>query len=257
MIWAVMGGIGGAIVGSFLALLVIRLPEGKQVVSGRSRCDQCHHVLAPRDLVPVLSFTFNRGRCRQCGAAIDPVHLLIELAAGAIGALSFAILSPLQAVLGAMLGWILLTLAALDMRHLWLPDRMVLALAVIGLASAAVIPSPDMTERIVGGIAGFGSLYCVATGYLLVRGQEGMGGGDPKLFGAIGCWTGWQLLPLILLLAALIGLASALIMQIRGRSITMETALPLGSFLALATFPVWLLQSVYSEMDILGLFVFR
>ena len=95
-----------------------------------------------------------------------------------------------------MFGWLLLALAALDVAEFWLPDALTGALALAGLASIAVAP-PDWPDRLIGGVAGFASLWLIGFAYRRLRGREGLGGGDPKLLGAIGLWVGWAMLPFV------------------------------------------------------------
>ena len=101
---------------------------------------------------------------------------------------------------------------------------------------------PPLAERLIGGAAVFGGLWLVAAGYRWWRGREGLGGGDPKLLGAIGLWLGWRPLPGVLVAAGLLGLGVALIRHLRGEAVGRETALPLGALLAAAAYPAWLLM---------------
>lgn len=236
---ALILGALGAIVGSFAAALVIRWPDGRSVVRGRSACDACGRTLGAAELIPLLSAIVQRGRCRGCGAAIDPWHWRVEAAATLIGASAGALAPGAEGVAGAVFGWLLLTLAALDWRAFWLPDRLTALLALAGVASAAAGLEPPIADRLWGGVLGFALLWAVATAYERVRGREGMGGGDPKLFGAIGLWLGWRLLPAVLLAAALVGLGIVLARRLSGRSMAHDDALPLGTLLALAAYPAW------------------
>lgn len=239
-----LGGLG-LVFGSFIATLAIRWPQGRSALQGRSQCDACGKPLAARELAPVLSFMLQRGRCRGCGAAIHPSHLLTELAGLAIGvAAAFATLSTVEAIAGAVFGWLLLVLAAMDLAAFWLPNLLTGALAAAGLATGLVGIPPGMEARLIGGIGGYAALAAVAAGYRLVRGRQGLGGGDPKLFGAIGCWLGWQALPLVLLAAALIGIAAVLGFMMGGRKLTGADRLPFGVMLAAAAFTVWLGDAV-------------
>jgi len=239
-VWPVALGLLGAIIGSFLATLVIRWPEGRSVLRGRSHCDSCDAVLGPRDLVPLVSAALARGRCRHCTAPIDPRHWQIELAAAAIGAVAgIAVPGPVAAA-GAAFGWLLLALAALDLAAFWLPDRLTIALALGGLLTGAIGIDPPLTTRLIGGAAGFGGLWCLGQGYRLLRKREGLGGGDPKLLGAIGLWLGWAMLPAVLLLAALTGLAVIAVGMISGRKAQLDDRVPFGALLAIAAYPAWL-----------------
>lgn len=234
------GALLGVIFGSFIATIVIRWPQGRSVAQGRSACDQCGRELGPARLVPILSYVVQRGRAACCGGRIDPVHPLTELLAAAIGASSVAVASDLpQAIVGALLGWLLLTLAMLDARHFWLPDRLTGTLAAAGLVVGLAGFAPGLTDRLAGGVAGFLLLEAARFGYRRLRGREGMGGGDPKLFGAIGLWLGWRVLPVVLLGAAMAGLAAALLLLLSGRRLSATSRLPFGPFLALAGWGVW------------------
>ena len=238
--WAASLGVLGAIVGSFVAALVTRWPDGRSVMQGRSACDGCGRTLRAVDLVPLLSALVLRGRCRSCRATISPVHWWIELAGLTIGVAAGLVVPGPVGVAGAVFGWLLLALASLDLVAFWLPDRLTLLLAATGLASGALGIDPPMSERLIGGIAGFGTLWLVAFGYRRIRGRDGMGGGDPKLFGAIGLWLGWQMLPAVLLIASMIGLGVVLAAHLKGRSMAADTALPFGALLAIAGYPAWL-----------------
>lgn len=204
-------------------------------------CDGCGRVLRARELVPLVSALAQRGRCRTCGAPIAPVHWQVELAAGAIGVAAGAVAAWPDAAAGAVFGWLLLTLAALDLRAWWLPDRLTGALAVGGVAGGLLGFDPPLLDRVIGGAAGFALLWLTAAGYRRLRGREGMGGGDPKLFGAIGLWLGWRLLPAVLLVAGLIGLGVIGWRRATGRAVKRTDALPLGALLAMAAYPAWLL----------------
>jgi leader peptidase (prepilin peptidase)/N-methyltransferase len=134
------------------------------------------------------------------------------------------------------------TLAVLDWRAFWLPDRLVLLLALGGLAGGLAGLSPPLIDRLAGGAAGFAVLWVVAFGYRRLRGREGLGGGDPKLFGAIGLWLGWQLLPAVLLVAGLVGLGIVGVRALSGRVMAGTDALPLGTLIAVAAYPAWIMM---------------
>ncbi|WP_174285927.1 A24 family peptidase [Sphingomonas bacterium] len=237
--WAILLGGVGAIIGSFLAALVIRWPAGRSVSRGRSRCDHCDAPVRARDLVPVLSYAVLRGRCRECGAAIDPRHPAIELASLAVGVVAGLVAPGWSGVAGAVFGWLLIALAMLDLAVFWLPDRLTGTLAIIGLAGGGAGLDPPMADRLIGGVAGFGLLWATARAYRLVRHRDGLGGGDPKLLGAIGLWLGWRTLPAVLLVGCLIGLGFVLLQRLRGRTMARDAAMPLGTLLAIAAYPAW------------------
>jgi len=238
--WPVALGLLGALLGSFIATLVIRWPQERSVVKGRSHCDACDAVLGPRDLIPLVSAALARGRCRYCEAPIDPRHWQIELAALGIGAVAGLVVPGPAGLAGAVFGWLLLALAALDIAEFWLPDRLTLALALAGVAAGLVGVEPPLVDRLIGGGIGFAALWLVGFSYKRLRGREGLGGGDPKLFGAIGLWLGWRMLPAVLLLAALTGLAFVLIGMVRGKAAKLDDRVPFGALLAIAAYPAWL-----------------
>lgn len=243
-IYPIAGIIIGLIIGSFLATIVIRWPQRQSVVSGRSRCDSCHERLRAIDLIPVVSYLLRSGKCARCGAVINSDHLMIELGAGLIGGLALLAAPGVDGVLGAIFGWLLITLAALDAQHHWLPDKLTLLLAVCGLAASFWVDDPDLVNRAIGGVAGFLALFLIGWFYRLLRGREGLGGGDPKLLGAVGCWLGWSALPFVILGAALVGLAAVVMMHIRGQAVNADSALPLGTFIAITAFPLWIAQAM-------------
>jgi len=242
---AALGGLLGLVIGSFLATILVRWPAGRSVAGGRSACDVCGAALGPLELIPLLSWLVRRGRCRRCGAAIDPRHVAIELAAALIGLVA-ALAHPLPlALVTAMLGWWLLLVAALDLEHQWLPDLLTLPLLALGLLAGWAGFGPPLAERAAGALIGWAVLAAIAFLYQRLRSREGMGGGDPKMFGAIGAWLGAWNLPAILLGAGLLGLAAVLAMRLRGQAVTATSRLPLGSLMALAAWPAWLLVASY------------
>lgn len=220
----------GLIFGSFIAALAIRWPKGEGL-GGRSRCDSCGGALKARDLVPGLSFLWLRGRCRQCGAAIDRFHLAVELAGAAIGAAALLILPGMTGWIWALMGWMILPLILLDARHYWLPDRLVFPLAAAGLVLAGPLTATTLDDRWIGALAGGLLLLAVRLGYRALRGAEGMGGGDPKLMAALGAWLGWQALPLLLLIASGGGIIWALVSARKGDQPLALRPVPFGVFL--------------------------
>jgi leader peptidase (prepilin peptidase)/N-methyltransferase len=238
---AALAAAAGLILGSFIAALTWRWPRGLSIAQGRSHCDSCHAPLAPQDLVPVLSHLWLRGRCRGCHAPIPPRHLLIELAAAALTTTAALIAPNPQGLALATLGLALLTLAVLDLEHFWLPDRLTLPLLALGLLLGLSFP-PNFPDRLIGAVAGYASLALIAAAYKKARGQEGLGGGDPKLLAAIGAWLGWTQLPFVLLGASLLGLLAVLVARLRGTHLAANTPVPFGTLLAAAAWPLALLH---------------
>lgn len=239
LFWPFVLGTAGAILGSFLATVALRWPAGRSALAGRSACDGCGRVLRAGDLVPLASAAWLRGRARCCGAAIDPTHWRVEAGAVIVGIAAGLVLPGPPAVVVAAFGWLLLLIAALDATELWIPDALTAGLAISGLLAASLLP-PPVADRMIGGAAGFGALWAIGAGYRHVRGRDGLGGADPKLFGGIGLWLGWRMLPPVLLLAAMIGLGVVLWRMATGRTVAADDALPFGAYLALAAYPALL-----------------
>ncbi len=208
-------------------------------MAGRSHCDGCNVPLGALDLIPIVSHLIRRGKCRACGTAIDPRHLAIELVSALIGATAFTVAPGVVGLGGAVLGWILIALTALDAEHFWLPDRLTLPLAAAGLG----LGLGTFQDRLLGGIAGYATLALIATAYKAGRGREGLGGGDPKLFGAIGMWLGWQALPFVLLGASGTGLVWMLCRYLRGTPVSATDRLPIGALMAIVAFPMWIIMA--------------
>jgi leader peptidase (prepilin peptidase) / N-methyltransferase len=234
----------GAIIGSFIATLIIRWPSGQSVMRGRSHCDHCGLLLSARDLIPIASFAVQRGRSRCCQTRINPRHLWIELGCALVGALALLIAPGWEGLAGAVLGWVLLTLAILDFEHFWLPNALTLPLGAIGLAIGALGIGVPLIDRVIGAVAGYATFELVRIVYRLRRKREGMGGGDPKLFGAIGAWLGWQLLPMLALGASVSGLTWLLLKLAQGKTVTAADRLPFGALMAGAAFAIWIIGTM-------------
>ncbi|EQB33044.1 prepilin peptidase [Sphingobium ummariense] len=240
---AAAGGIAGAIAGSFLATLILRWPQGRGIARGRSACDGCGRTLRSTELVPLLSWLVQRGRCRACGARIDLLHPLVEMGCALIGGAALGLSPDLGGVGWALLSWLLLTLAILDWRHFWLPDALTFPVAFLGFTIGSWSTDASLVDRAIGAALGYGALLLIALSYRKLRGREGLGLGDAKLLGALGAWFGWQALPFILLVASGTGLLAVLGAAMLGQGVRTSTRVPLGTFLALAAVPGWMLAS--------------
>ena len=228
------------IIGSFLGVLIVRLPAGRPIGWARSVCDSCERVLAPRDLVPVVSYLAARGRCRFCGAAIGRFPLAIELAALSVALWAASLDSGLRLWADCLLGWTLLALAWIDAEHMILPDALTLPLVLAGLGAAFLFDPATILGHAAGAGAGYLLLRLVEILYRRLRGRDGLGEGDAKLFAAAGAWIGWWGLGDVLLIAALAGLGVALAGAVRGRTLAAHSAIPFGPCLAVGTWLVWL-----------------
>ncbi len=227
-------------IGSFLGVLIQRLPKGEDVVSARSRCDACGHKLGPADMVPLVSYLAARGRCRHCGAGIGGFHLWVELAALAVALWAVTADDGTRLWADCVLGWTLLALAWIDLRDMILPDVMTLPLVLAGLAWALIAEPERIVDHAVGAAAGWLLFWGVSRLYRILRGRDGLGEGDAKLLAASGAWVTWTGLGPVMQIGALTGLAWALGNRLRGTETTATTAIPFGPPLALATWVVWL-----------------
>jgi leader peptidase (prepilin peptidase)/N-methyltransferase len=227
-------------VGSFLGLLIKRLPTGRRIALARSECEFCHHPLGPRDLVPFCSWISAGGRCRYCGQAIGIFYPGVELAALLIAAWAALMLPDWIAWAGAGFGWALLTLAWIDQETYQLPNVITLPLAAAGLAVTWLIDRSILVDHLLGAAAGFAFLSLVGWAYRSLRGRPGLGGGDAKLLGAVGGWVAWQGLPTVVLYAAVSGLAVALLLVACGRRLQLSERIPFGPHLCVGAWLVWL-----------------
>lgn len=235
-------------VGSFLGVLIRRLPEGRPVAMARSCCEACGVTLGARDLVPLLSYAVARGRCRRCGAGIAPFHWHIEVA---------AVLVPLSGIAAGIggdalwvvsgAGWVLLALSWIDAEWMLLPDVLTLPLLLAGLTAVWWFDADAVADHAIAAGLGWLALWGVAAAYRRLRGWDGLGEGDGKLLGALGAWVGLAGMADVLLGSALTGLAWAGVMRLRGRAMSATTALPFGPFLAVAGWAV--LLAVWRGMD--------
>ena len=216
-------------------------PQAKyNLVVPRSACPKCGAMITALQNIPVLSYLWLKGRCASCGARISVRYPLVELGTAILSALvawKFGFVWYTAAAL--VLTWVLIALTAIDIDHQLLPDTMTLPLVWLGLLlslapTIASIGLPvDPRASIIGAAAGYLSLWSVYHAFRLLTGKEGMGYGDFKLFAALGAWFGWQMLLLIILLAAFSGAVIGLLMiALRGRD--KNIPIPFGPYLAAA-----------------------
>lgn len=229
-------------VGSFLALVVHRLPRNEKLIFDRSRCPSCETKLQPVDLLPLLSFAASKGRCRYCNGDIGALYPTIEITAFLTASIGIVLVPTELAWVTILLGWCLLTLSAIDLREYILPDLVTLPLIVFGLAHSALIDPEGLFGHIAGGAVGYISFVTIALMYRRWRRREGLGLGDAKLFAAAGAWLGWVALPAVLLIASVGGLLFALATR-KGGARLRERRVPFGPFLAFGFWAVWLFQT--------------
>jgi leader peptidase (prepilin peptidase)/N-methyltransferase len=228
-------------VGSFVGLVAARLPHGGTILLGRSVCPNCHTQLGVLDLIPIVSWLGLGGRCLHCGAGLDPLDLVAELAALLLAIWAATLMSGWPLLWTCLLGWCLIGLAIIDYRHLLIPDVFPLLLLPAGLLVTWTLAPERLPGHVIGALAGFSLLALLGLAYHRYRGRAGLGLGDAKLLAAAGAWVGWQGLASVVLEAALAGLITVLAFRlITGESWPAARPLPFGPFLALGFWVTWL-----------------
>jgi leader peptidase (prepilin peptidase)/N-methyltransferase len=229
----------GSVVGSFLNVLIYRVPRRISIVRPGSACPACDAAIRWYDNIPILSWLLLRARCRRCGARISIRYPAVEAAAGLIAVLTVGHYGlGLVAVEVVVFAWISLALGLIDLEHQILPDVMTYPLIVIGLVCSALGGLVSLPEAALGAVVGAALPALVIVIYKLWRGVEGMGWGDVKYLAAIGAVVGVHACLWVLVLAAVVGAVVGLVLILMGRG-SGKTALPFGTFLALAAI-VWL-----------------
>jgi len=255
---AVVAGIVGLCVGSFVNVVIHRLPKmldrgwraqcaelaGESVaelprynlVTPRSQCPSCGHPISALENVQVLSYLVLRGRCSACKAWISARYPLVELLTGALTVAAALRFQGVPAIAAAsLLLWTLVALTFIDFDTQLLPDSVTLPLLWAGLIvnAAGILPGVTLRDAVIGAVAGYLALWIVYWLFKLIRGKEGMGYGDFKLLAALGAWMGWQLLLRIVLLSSLVGAAVGIgLVVFKGRD--HQIPLAFGPFLAIA-----------------------
>lgn len=256
LLCAVAAGLLGLIVGSFLNVVIHRLPlmlerEWRSQCAAllgqpppaaptlnlwtpRSQCPACGHPIRARHNIPLLSFILLRGRCADCHAPIAWRYPAVEAASAALAAVTaWRFGCSAQAAAALLLTWALLALSLIDLERRLLPDSITQPLLWLGLALALAGVFTDLRAGVLGAMAGYLSLWSVYWLFRLLTGKEGMGAGDFKLLALLGAWQGWQQLPAIVILAAGAGsiVGGALILLRRHER---HVPIPFGPFLAVA-----------------------
>jgi len=253
---AAMAGLLGLCVGSFLNVVIHRLPKMMEqewqaqcadlcgepapttaalsLARPRSRCPACGHSITAFENIPVLSYLLLRGKCSACQAPISVRYPLIEFLTGLLSAYAAWHFGPTIQTVGALaLLWSLIALAAIDIDTQLLPDSITLPALWLGLAFNIANTYVDLQSSVIGAMAGYLALWSVFWLFKLATGKEGMGYGDFKLLAALGAWLGWSMLPAIILLSSVVGaiVGISLIVAARhGRNVP----IPFGPYLAAA-----------------------
>ncbi len=228
----VLVGTLGAVVGSFLNVVIHRLPRGQSLVRPPSHCPSCGRRIRPWDNVPVVGFLVLRGRCRDCGAPISPRYPLVEALTAGLAVGLWARYGP-SAQFGVYFVFLagLVAVTFIDLDHKIIPDSLSLGGIAAGLA-ASWVTGLGWAQSLLGAITGAGLLLAVALAYRGITGREGMGLGDVKLLGAIGAFLGWKAVLFTVFLSSVAGAGVGLAwMGLRGRDMRVE--IPYGPFLAL------------------------
>jgi leader peptidase (prepilin peptidase)/N-methyltransferase len=224
----ILSGLVGLAVGSFLNVVILRLPRGESIVSPSSRCPSCETPLRWYHNVPLVSWIALRGRCASCGASIGWQYPLVEAATAAIWAGNVAAygMGP-EAVRAIAFLTLLLAIAVTDARFYVIPDELSLGGAVLGVALALLAGRPTLQEAAIGAVAGGGALWLIAILGTWAFKKEAMGGGDIKLMTMIGAFLGWKGALLTVFLGALAG--TLVFVPIAWKS---DKLVPFGLFLA-------------------------
>ena len=245
---AVVVGLCGLVAGSFLNVVIHRLPRGESVAFPGSHCPACGAPIRPYDNVPVLSWLFLRGRCRVCRAPISARYPAVELANAVLWVAVF-LRAPgwVDFASGAFLCSACLALLAIDAEFRILPDRITLTGTAVGLALSFFSRVRSPASSFAGAAIGAGGLWLVAFLYEKWKKVEGMGLGDVKMLGMIGALLGASGVVIAVLLASVAGslVGFALMAARRG---SLQTALPFGVFLALGAVAAFFWAPVLIEL---------
>jgi leader peptidase (prepilin peptidase)/N-methyltransferase len=242
----------GLMIGSFLNVCILRIPRGESIVRPNSRCPNCHAAIMPYDNVPVLSWLFLGGKCRNCKVKISPLYPSIELLTGGLFLLCYLLFgASIQAAKWAALSALLVVLTATDIRERILPDAVNLTGFVIAMAVSFFLAPTDgaamwisnrifdfppprpvlsVVDALLGALVGSGLLWIVGEGYFRLRGKEGMGLGDVKMMGMVGAFLGVKRTLLTVLFGSLLGSLIGIVIVLATRK-DRDYELPFGAFL--------------------------
>ncbi|MDB2533948.1 A24 family peptidase [Porticoccaceae bacterium] len=247
----------GLLIGSFLNVVILRLPEKMQAEWRRdsrdflglepevseqpvtlskpaSRCPSCGVAIKPQHNIPLISYLFLKGRCKACATPISIQYPMVELLAGLLaGFFVYHYGLSIISLYGIVFSYSLLVLTGIDLHEKLLPDQITLPLLWLGLFANLSGTFINLNEAVVGAIAGYLSLWLVFWAFKLITGKEGMGYGDFKLLAALGAWLGWQMLPLVILLSTVVG-ATVGIAAILFAGREKQVPMAFGPYLAMA-----------------------
>ena len=242
----------GLIIGSFLNVVISRLPSNMNIDSnksesktngdsvfagtiwwGRSKCPHCNAVISIKHNIPVLSYILLKGKCSDCQNKISIQYLIVELLTAICFCFLFYISTNIaQFAFIIIFSAFLISLTMIDINKMILPDQLTLPLLWIGLLANTDSLFIDLEYAVMGAVAGYSILWSVFWLFKLLTGRNGMGYGDFKLLAALGAWLGWQSIPSILLVASIMGIIYGVFMKVKTNLIKNEFAF--GPFLAFA-----------------------
>lgn len=239
----------GLLIGSFLNVVIARLPlsiQGEAISINhpkRSFCPHCKHSLKAIDLIPLLSFIYQRGKCRYCQQSIALRYPLVEVATALMSVLivyQFGL--SVQSLFYCLLAYGLLVLFVIDIEHQLLPDVITLPLLWLGLIFN-INGGIALADSVIGAASGYLILWGVYHLFKLLTKKEGMGYGDFKLLAALGAWLGWQQLPLLIFVASLLGILYFIFIKIKHNA-SRQQAFAFGPFLIMAAMVIIFLPNV-------------
>jgi len=236
LVWVIVCAFG-AVFGSFINVVIYRLPRGLSLAHPPSACPKCDQRIKPYDNIPIISYLILRGRCRNCATQFTIRYPAVEFlgAVLTLGSFLFAP-TPLEVPIWTVLTLTLLAVTFIDFDWQIIPDLITIPGVAIGLILAILGPFP-LLSSIIGAVAGGGGLLLVAIAYRLVTGRDGLGMGDVKLMAMIGAFTGWQGVLGTLFIGSMVGTLICVSIILKGKG-TRLTAFPFGTFLAPAAWVI-------------------
>ena len=222
----------GCIVGSFLNVCILRIPQGTSIVSPPSRCPQCRRSIRWFDNIPVVSFLILRGKCRYCGKPISRQYVLVEVLTGAFAVAIYRSFPLTEALIYFIFVSALIVVTFIDLEHQIIPDVISLPGVIIGFFCSFALTRITYIDSLFGIALGGGILLAVALIYYFIMKAEGMGGGDVKLLAMIGAFLGAQAVIATIFISSFFGSAVGLaIIALKGKD--RKYAIPFGPFLAM------------------------
>ena len=225
----------GSIIGSFLNVVILRLPNPDQSIAfPPSHCPKCDAPLHWYENIPILSYLFLRGKCAHCGVAISPQYPIVELLTGLMGVALFATFGLTVTALGYFIFCCaLITIIWIDLHHQIIPDVISLPGIISGFAFSFVSSFVTWQDSLIGLVVGGAIFYLISSSYYLLRKQQGLGGGDIKLLAMLGAFLGWQSLLFIIFASSVTGTIAGLA-AMRSQKKGGSTRIPFGPFLAVS-----------------------